>query len=81
MFKWIKGKIKKLYEKIRFEIRLRQMDEFWYLHGGSCFGLFPPSFYYKHTQEEIARLEKEEIEKLKKIVRDFAKKHENDIEQ
>lgn len=77
MFKWIKSKIKSLCEKIRFRRKLKDMDAFWYSFGGSCFGVFPPSFYYTHTQEEIEKLEKEEIAKLKKIAKEFSERHEN----
>lgn len=80
MFKWIKEKIKSLCEKIWFRRKLKGMDELWRLFGGSCFGLFPPSFYYTHTQEEIERIGKEEIDKLKKLLEEFKSRHENDIE-
>ena len=81
MFRWIRGKIKNLYEKIRFRIKLKRMDDLWYMFGGSCFGLFPPSFYYTHTPEEVDRIAKEEIAKLRKIADDFAKKHGIDTDQ
>ena len=59
----IKG-IKKLIDNIRFRIKLQQMDDMWYLFGGSCWGLFPPSFYYTHTEDEIKRIEEETIKEL-----------------
>ena len=40
------------------------MDDLWYLMGGSCWGLFPPSFYYTHTEDEIKRIEEETIKEL-----------------
>lgn len=52
------------------------MDEIWRLFGGSCFGLFPPSFGCRHSQEEINRAEQEEIAKLKKQLNDFVAHHE-----
>lgn len=76
MIEWIKGKIKKVWEKIKFHWKLRRADKLWYELGGSCFGLFPPSFYYRHTEEEIKRIEKEEIDKLKEIVNEFQRRHE-----
>lgn len=39
-----------------FKIKLWEMDRLWELMGGSCWGLFPPSFYYTHTEEEIERI-------------------------
>lgn len=60
--------LKELIHKIRFRLKLREMDEQWYLTGGNCFGLFPPSFYYTHTEEEIKRITAEEIAKLREII-------------
>lgn len=77
MFKKIKGKIKSIYEKMRFRSKLRSMDALWSFYGGSCFGLFPPSFYYKHSEEEIERLRQQEILKLKEILNEFQKRNEN----
>ena len=59
----IKG-IKKLIDNIRFRIKLQQMDDLWRDMGGSCWGLFPPSFYYTHTEDEIKRIKDETIKEL-----------------
>lgn len=48
-------------------MKLKRMDDWWYLMGGSCFGLLPPSFYYTHTEEEIKRTADEELDKLRAI--------------
>ena len=45
-----------LTKKTIFYIKLKQMDAEWYNRGGSCWELFPPSFYYTHTEEEIKRI-------------------------
>lgn len=74
--KQMKEKIRSIHEKIRFRRRLKAMDEFWNLYGGSCFGMFPPSFYYKHSEEEIEKLRQEEIAKLKDILNEFQRRHE-----
>lgn len=66
--------IKKIYKDIKLKAKLRQMDEMWYLMGGNCFGLYPPSFYHTHTPEEIEKITKEDIEELKVILR----KHEEE---
>lgn len=47
------------------------MDELWYMMGGNCFGLFPPSFYATHTPEEAERIEKEEIAKLREMINEL----------
>lgn len=69
--KHLLGKLKKLIQKIRFRIKLKRMDDMWYLTGGNCFGLFPPSFYYTHTQEEIDRITAEEIKKIRELLKEF----------
>lgn len=53
--------IEKMIDKVTFKIKLREMDSLWELMGGSCWGLFPPSFYYTHTKEEIEQITKEEF--------------------
>lgn len=50
--------LKKIIQKIKFRIKLMNMDMEWRIMGGGCFG-FPPSFYYTHTEEEIERIIKE----------------------
>lgn len=62
------GTLKKMIREIRFQIKLKEMDDLWYFMGGSCFGLFPPSFYYTHTQEEIERITAETLEKLRTMI-------------
>lgn len=59
--------LKKTLHQIRFRIKLKQMDDIWDFMGGYCFGIFPPSFYYTHTEEEIKRITAEKIETLQKI--------------
>jgi hypothetical protein len=62
------GKIIKILKKIRFRMKLSDMDHQWYFTFGNCFGLFPPSFYYSHTQEEIDSIKAEEIAKIRKLL-------------
>ena len=60
-------KLKNIISRIRFRLKLKRMDDWWYLMGGSCFGLFPPSFYYTHTEEEMKRITDRELDKLRAI--------------
>ena len=60
--------LRKMQHKVRFKIKLWEMDRLWEYMGGSCWGLFPPSFYYTHTEEEIERISKEIMERLKKLI-------------
>ena len=55
-------------DKIIFRIKLWEMDEWWYYTGGSCWGLFPPSFYYTHTEEEIERITAETRERIQALI-------------
>ena len=55
--------LKDLFWKIKFRHKLKKMDAWWYFTGGNCFELFPPSFYYTHSEEEIKRLRDETLEK------------------
>lgn len=59
--------IKGWIDKIIFRIKLWEMDE-WYYTGGSCWGLFPPSFYYTHTEEEIERITAETRERIQALI-------------
>lgn len=65
------GALKKIKHRIMFKIKLWEMDSLWELMGGSCWGLFPPSFYYTHTEEEIERITKETIESCQKMIDEF----------
>lgn len=69
------GKMKRIvkvlikpFKKIIFWIKLKDMDVQWYWTGGSCFGLFPPSFYYTHTEEEIERITAETAERIGELI-------------
>ena len=66
--------IKRICKKIKIYVKLKRMDERWYMLNGDCFGLFPPSFYYTHTEDEIKRITAAEIAKLKAILEEYKKK-------
>lgn len=63
--------MKKIKHKVMFKIKLREIDNMWEDMGGSCWGLFPPSFYYTHTEEDIERITKETIEDCQKMLDEF----------
>lgn len=44
---------KKAIHEIKFKKYLNEIDYQWKYCGGRCWNLFPPSFYYTHTKEEI----------------------------
>lgn len=59
---------KKIISRIRWRIKLKMMDDMWFFMGGSCFGMFSPSFYYTHTQEEIESIVAEEEKQIQKLM-------------
>ncbi len=67
--------MRELFKKIIFHIKLMNMDRRWRMMGGSCFALFPPSFYYTHTPEEIERITREEIRAIKNILEEYEDKY------
>lgn len=70
-----KGMLNDICEKIKTRRQLKAMDRLWYFYGGNCFGMHPPSFYWKHSEEEIERIQKEEIAKLKEMLEEFEARH------
>ncbi len=67
--KWFK----KWIEKKRWELKLKNMDFIWRLYGGYGWQLFPPSFYYKHSPEEIQREEARVFQELDAMVLKYEK--------
>lgn len=63
--------IEKFWEKFVFKMKLREMDRRWYYMGGSCYGLFPPSFYHTHSEDEIRKCTNEIIMELEKLLEDL----------
>lgn len=62
------GIVKWWIDKILFRIELSDMDRLWHFSGASCWGLFPPSFYYTHTEEEIERIIAETDAELQELL-------------
>ena len=67
--------LKKIVKKIRFRIRLMRMDSLWRYYGGSAYDLFPPSFYYTHSREEIKRITEAELAELRQMIKDYQTKN------
>lgn len=60
--------LRDLFYKIKFYRKLKKMDDWWYFMGGNCFELFPPSFYYTHSEEEIKRIRDETLAKAYSMI-------------
>lgn len=54
--------------KICLRIKLIQMDDWWRFTGADSWTLFPPSFYYTHTEEEIKRITDEVFDRTQKMI-------------
>ena len=63
VIKWI-GKIVK---KVVFEIKMQEMDFFASFMGMDSWMLFPPSYYYRFSSEELEKMKIEMREKVQEI--------------
>lgn len=66
--------LKKLISKVKFKCKMIMLDMNWNFTNGRCFSVFPPSFYYTHSKEEAARIEKETKEELRKLINEYKSK-------
>lgn len=60
--------MKRLSNWIKYRMRLWKMDSMWRFTGGPANSLFPPSFYYTHTEEEINKAVDEALRPLEIIL-------------
>ena len=67
----------RLWEKIKFERKMRMIDEEWYMLGGSCFGMYPPSFYYRHTPEEQKQIRERDLAEIRRIIDSMGESEKN----
>lgn len=58
-------------QKIIFQIKLWRMNGWWYYTGASSWELFPPSFYYTHTKEEIEHITAETVGRIQKLINEM----------
>lgn len=67
----MKKRLKAFIQKCKKKSELRSKDAVWTMLGGNCFGDYPPSYYHTHTQEEIQQRRKNEVDRLKEILRNY----------
>ncbi len=62
--------LKRIWEKIIFEIRMSRMDAKWHnrLH---CWEMYPPSFYYRYTPEQQKEIIDRDIAKIRAMLEEF----------
>ena len=69
------NKLKNWLQKIKLKRESKTMDELLYQYGiGSCFRLFPPSFYRKHSEEKAKQLREAELAKLHQMLEEYEKR-------
>ena len=58
------------------QYKLYKMDRDFYLSPGiHDFHLFPPSFYRRHTQEEIEEITQRELAEMRAMLEEYDKKY------
>ena len=63
-------KIMEYIKQRRWKAELRRLDENWYLWG-SCFDMYPPSFYLTHTPEEVEKIQAEDLKRIKQKIEEL----------
>lgn len=65
------GKLRKDLERLKIKWKLFRMDYRWYQKGYHCSHLFPPSFYYTHSKEEIDQITEEKVGQLMDLIEEL----------
>ena len=64
-------------KKLRKRWEPKSMEELIYHYGiGSCFRLFPPSLYRKHSPEIMKKLREAELAELRRLIEEYKKQHD-----
>ena len=56
------------FKRFLWKLKLWYMDHQWRMSGSYLNELFPPSFYYTHTEEEIKRITKETVDSILALI-------------
>ena len=67
--------IKKVWKKIKFEIRMHIMDARWRNQWFNCWEMYPPSFYYRYTLEEQKQIRDRDIAEIRAMLEEYKVKH------
>lgn len=60
--------IKAFWKKLWFEIRMQIMDARWRVFKHSCFEMYPPSFYYRYSTEEQAKIRERDFKNIQEML-------------
>lgn len=60
--------MRKFISKVWFEIKMFYLDWRWEMKWFHCWEPYPPSFYYRYTPEERARIWEEEKKELLEMI-------------
>lgn len=63
--------MRKILGKIWFEIRMHCLDWRWQMKGFHCWEPYPPSFYYRYTPEEQARIWEKDKKELQEMIKEL----------
>ena len=64
--------LKKLWEKVVFEIRIQIMDAWWRKSMlRSCWEVYPPSFYYRYTPDEQKQIRDRDFARIRALLEEY----------
>ena len=64
--------LKKLWEKVVFEIRMQIMDARWRNSMlRSCWEVYPPSFYYRYTPDEQKQIKNRDFARIRVLLEEY----------
>lgn len=67
--------LKNWLKKLKIRREPKSIEELLYNYGfGSCFSLFPPSFYRKHSEEKAKQRREAELVKLRQLLEEYEKR-------
>lgn len=70
--------LKKILDKIIFEMRMQSMDARWRSSPfHSCWEMYPPSFYYRYSPKEQKQIKERDFAEIREILEKF--KEENGL--
>lgn len=68
------NRIREIWKKVIFETRMFVMDARWRMSGQHCHEMHPPSFYHRHTPEEVELIALRERADLLEMIEGLANK-------